>query len=127
MPDSIVIAAIIGVIVIVCLIKRSRTKPEVEFRQDTLRYITIDPDRKKRNHLPASQPQQAPLSENVEVSAATETERVVSREGISERQEPPEPALVDAGRDTHPNDLFEPTDHPPSSFPSPDVCVRGER
>jgi len=72
MPVSIAIVSIV-IMLMRWIIRRRRAAPEVDFREDTMRYITIDPDKTKRNHAPLVHTQQAAQPENVEATAAIES------------------------------------------------------
>lgn len=99
MPYGIVIASIVGGIVILWFIKRSRSKPKVEFRQDTMRYIDIDPARKPGNRQPQAEAPSArePVSDHP--ATATAPEPVVSEHEAPEIDIAPKPVLAGEGGD----------------------------
>lgn len=121
MPVGILIASVVGLILIIWLIKRSGAPQHVEFRQDTMRYIAIDPDKKKRNaDLPPRSRQVAP-QEAVGTSPGTEAER--SGDETAEMEVASKLAQADEGHSESPE-----TDHaaePP--FEPPELLVNDER
>lgn len=127
MPVGIVIASIIGVILMMWIIKRRSAEPPVEFRQDTMRYITLDPDTSKRNRQPPDQTPQAAPAEDVSASAVMEHEPMASRDETPEIQVTPKPVVADAGGDKRADAHLEADNAAPLLVESFDLLVNDER
>lgn len=128
MPVGIVIASMIGALLMLWIIKRKAAEPKVEFRQDTMRYITIEPDKKKRNHEAPGQTPQARQPEDIDASTAAAPERVVWGDETPERQvAAPKPVLADEGQHHLHEGLVEADEVPKSAGELPDLLVRDER
>ncbi|ETW97101.1 MAG: hypothetical protein ETSY1_23985 [Candidatus Entotheonella factor] len=128
MPVGIVIAAFIGVVVMIWIIKRRRIEPPIEFRQDTMRYITIDPDKPNRNFQPLADPTPPAMqTEDVSPSAVIAPEPVVPPDEISEMYVASKPVMEDAGDAEFTTKGLEADDEPELLFGSPDLLVNDER
>ncbi len=124
MPVGIVMASIVGVITVIWLIQRSRAEPKVEFRQDTMRYIAIDPDRKTRNHQPqVKTPPTSELRDANNSAMETVPEPAVSGNEAPEIDVAPKPVYVDESRDESEVVVSETTVELEDPFVSPELLL----
>jgi hypothetical protein len=126
MPVDIAVVLIIGMLLMMRIIRRRQAGPEVVFREDTMRYITMDPDRTKRNHAPLVHTQQAAQPKNVETGAAVEPEHEISRDETPERQAAPLLVLMHEGDDDSHDGLLEVSEASEPSCELPDLLVRDD-
>ncbi len=123
MPVDIMIASIVGVIIVIWLIKRSRAEPRVEFRQDTMRYIDVNSTRKANNHTSQTHVPIASQEEN-DLSAVEPTPNL-----MAQRYEPPsvgvtpKPVFADEGRGEPESETTETMEESEDVFASPELLL----